>query len=131
MSSARKPYIRPVNGSWWKKSAFYRFYMLREATSLPAVWFGIVLLHGMYALIAGADSWAGFIGFLQQPLVFCANLIALAASLLHSKTWFELAPKAATVIIKGEKLKPAPVIKTLWAAAVAASVVLLLIVFLK
>lgn len=49
-----------------------------------------------------APSWAGYIGFLQNPVVVILNLITLAAALLR-KTWFELAPKAANVIIKGEK----------------------------
>lgn len=31
------------------------------------------------------------------------NLITLAAALLHTKTWFELAPKAANIIVKDEK----------------------------
>ncbi len=32
------------------------------------------------------------------------NLITLAAALLHTKTWFELAPKAANIIVKDEKM---------------------------
>lgn len=103
MTTKRKPYVRPMTSTWWKKLPFYRFYMVREGTAVPAVWFSIVLIYGLFALKHGAESWAGYIGFLQNPVVVILNLITLAAALLHTKTWFELAPKAANVIIKGEK----------------------------
>jgi fumarate reductase subunit C len=95
MTTKRKPYVRPMPSTWWKKLPFYRFYMLREGTAVPTVWFSIVLIYGLFALKHGAESWAGYIGFLQNPVVVILNLITLAAALLHTKTWFELAPKAA------------------------------------
>lgn len=45
----------------------------------------------------------GFVAFLQNPVVVILNIIATAAALLHTKTWFELAPKAANIIVKDEK----------------------------
>ncbi|MDU4093453.1 MAG: fumarate reductase subunit FrdC [Pantoea sp.] len=114
MISKRKPYLAPVSTNWWRQLAFYRFYMLREGTALPALWFSLLLIFGLYALKNGPDSWAHFVAFLQHPVTLLVNLIALAAALLHSKTWFELAPKAANVIIKGEKLPPQPIVIALW-----------------
>lgn len=32
MTTKRKPYVRPMTSTWWKKLPFYRFYMLREGT---------------------------------------------------------------------------------------------------
>jgi fumarate reductase subunit C len=55
------------------------------------------------------------------------NLIVLAAALLHTKTWFELAPKAANIIVKGEKMGPEPVIKGLWAVTILVTVVILFV----
>ena len=37
MTTKRKPYVRPMTSTWWKKLPFYRFYMLREGTAVPAV----------------------------------------------------------------------------------------------
>ena len=91
MTTKRNPYVRPMPSTWWKKLPFYRFYMLREGTAVPTVWFSIVLIYGLFALKHGAESWAGYIGFLQNPIVVILNLITLAAALLHTKTWFELA----------------------------------------
>ena len=55
------------------------------------------------------------------------NLITLAAALLHTKTWFELAPKAANIIVKDEKMGPEPIIKSLWAVTVVATIVILFV----
>ncbi|MNP85205.1 Fumarate reductase subunit C [compost metagenome] len=49
----------------------------------------------------------------------------LAAALLHTKTWFELAPKAANIIVKNEKLGPEPIIKGLWVVTAVVTVVIL------
>ncbi len=82
---------RPPGG---KTLPFYRFYMLREGTAVPAVWFSIELIYGLFALKHGPESWEGFVHFLQNPIVVILNLVTLAAALLHTKTWFDLAPKA-------------------------------------
>ena len=127
MTTKRKPYVRTMTPTWWQKLGFYRFYMLREGTSIPTVWFSIELIYGLFAVKNGPESWAAFVGFLQNPIVVILNLITLAAALLHTKTWFELAPKAANIIVKDEKLGPEPVIKGLWAAAAVVTVVVLFV----
>ena len=108
MTTKRKPYVRPMTSTWWKKLPFYRFYMVREGTAVPTVWFSIVLIYGLFALKHGAESWAGYIGFLQNPVVVILNLITLAAALLHTKTWFELAPKAGGVVYEHGREAAAP-----------------------
>ena len=85
MTTKRKPYVRPMTSTWWKKLPFYRFYMVREGTAVPTVWFSIVLIYGLFALKHGAESWAGYVGFLQNPVVVVLNLITLGAALLHTK----------------------------------------------
>ncbi len=102
MTTKRKPYVRPMTSTWWKKLPFYRFYMLREGTAVPAVWFSIELIFGLFALKM-ARSLGGIRRLLQNPVIVIINLITLAAALLHTKTWFELAPKAANIIVKDEK----------------------------
>ncbi|WPM85167.1 fumarate reductase subunit FrdC [Apirhabdus apintestini] len=114
MTTKRKPYVRPMPSNWWQKLGFYRFYMLREGTAVPGVWFSLLLLCGLFSLKHGPESWANFVGFLQNPIVIILNIIALAAAILHTKTWFELAPKAANIIVKDKKMGPEPVIKGLW-----------------
>lgn len=130
MNSKRKAYHPPVTADWWRKSNFYRFYMLREGTALPALWFSIEMIFGLYALKRGAESWALFVDFLQHPVVLVLNILALAAALLHSKTWFELAPKAATIVIGDKKLSSGPIVKGLWLVMALISFAILAVVLL-
>ncbi|AUG99266.1 fumarate reductase subunit FrdC [Pectobacteriaceae bacterium CE70] len=130
MTTKRKAYVRDMTPTWWKKLGFYRFYMLREGTAVPAVWFSIVLLYGVFSLKAGPEGWAHFVGFLQHPLVLLINIIALLAAVLHTKTWFELAPKASIIVIKDEKMGPEPIIKGLWAVTVVVTLAILAIALL-
>ncbi|MFS2224293.1 fumarate reductase subunit FrdC [Pantoea sp. B65] len=127
MITKRKPYVRSMKRDWWQQLGFYRFYMLREGTAIPALWFSIELIFGLFALKNGAESWAGFVGFLQHPVVLLLNIIALLAALLHSKTWFDLAPKAAIIVIKDQKMGPAPVVTALWAVMLLFTVAVLAI----
>ncbi|HBV40919.1 MAG TPA: fumarate reductase subunit C, partial [Erwinia sp.] len=64
------------------------------------------------------------------PILLLLNLIALAAALLHSKTWFELAPKASIIIIGDKKLPSGPIVKGLWVAMVLISIAILAAVLL-
>ncbi|WP_459177553.1 fumarate reductase subunit FrdC [Ewingella americana] len=125
--SKRKPYVHEMKANWWKKSGFYRFYMLREGTAVPAVWFSLLLLAGLFSLKHGVESWASFVDFLQNPIVMVINLIALLAALLHTKTWFELAPKASIIIVKNQKMGPEPVIGAFWVITVIVTLAILAI----
>ncbi|MGC6388176.1 fumarate reductase subunit FrdC [Ewingella sp. S1.OA.A_B6] len=125
--SKRNAYVREMKSNWWQKSGFYRFYMLREGTAVPAVWFSLLLLAGLFSLKHGAESWVGFVGFLQNPIVMAINLVALLAAILHTKTWFELAPKASIIIVKGQKMGPEPVIGAFWVITVIATLAILAI----
>ena len=70
--SKRKKYVRPMTATWWQKLDFYKAYMVREATSIFAVWFCIVLLYGVLCLASNPVPGLGivdFIGFLRNPIV--------------------------------------------------------------
>lgn len=125
MTTKRNPYCRPVESGWWHSLPFYRFYMLRESTAIPSLWFSLELIFGLFALKHGAESWADYVAFLQHPVTLLLNVLALIAALLHSKTWFDLAPKASIIIVKGEKLPPEPLIKGLWIIMVVLSLAVL------
>ncbi|MGL5768670.1 MAG: fumarate reductase subunit FrdC, partial [Plesiomonas shigelloides] len=82
------------------------------------------------ALRGGVDSWYSFVGFLQNPIVLLLNLIALGMTLLHTATWFNLAPKAQMIIINDEKLPESKIVKALWAVMVAFTIFALAIVLI-
>ena len=118
MASKRKPYIREMDAGWWKKHPFYRFYMLREGTSIFQV---LVSLEFIYCLMAPES----FFSLLGNPIVIILNIVAFLATLLHTKTWFDLAPKAVNVSEKQTGM----MVKGLWAATIAVSAIILLLAF--
>lgn len=125
MTTKRKPYHQPIAANWWLQLGFYRFYMLREATAIPAVWFSLELIYGLFALKKGEQSWLAFVALLQHPVMLLINVLVLAAALLHSKTWFDLAPKAQSLVLGGKKVSPGPIVKGLWAVMILVSLILL------
>ena len=108
--SKRKKYVREITPTWWKSWDFYKFYMLREATAVPTVWFSLVLLYGVICL-GKAD---GFV-------------ISLAALLLHAVTLFDMTGE----VMSGTTGLPAKLIKNaLRGAFVAVTVLALVLVFI-
>ncbi|MGQ0285698.1 fumarate reductase subunit FrdC [Pasteurellaceae bacterium 22721_9_1] len=90
LASKRKKYVREMTPTWWKKVDFYRFYMLREATAIPTVWFCLVLLYGIVCLGKENGMVESFIPFLQNPLVIILNIISLGGLILHAITLFDM-----------------------------------------
>ena len=88
MTTKRKPYVRPMTSTWWKKLPFYRFYMLREGTAVPGVWVRIGLIFGVFAPKKGPGAWGGFVDFFQNPGIVVINPVTLGAALLPPKNWF-------------------------------------------
>ncbi|MEH6651389.1 MAG: fumarate reductase subunit C [Motiliproteus sp.] len=95
--SHRKPYVQQQPASWWLKNRFYRFYMLREATSVPIYLYALVLMWGIYALSRGEAAFADWLAVMQTPAMMAFHLLVLAASLLHAYTWFDLTPKILVI----------------------------------
>ncbi|WP_447894988.1 fumarate reductase subunit C [Vreelandella sp. GE22] len=114
-SSQRLP---PLKRNWWLKHRFFKLYMLREATVLPLVFFLLCLMAGMVALVQGADSWQGWVGFMGSPLVLALNLLALAASLYHAATFFVLFPRVMPLRIAGRSLPDNMIVAGQWAGVV-------------
>ena len=130
--SKRKKYVREVTPTWWKKLDFYKLYMLREATSLFAVWFCIVLLYGVLCL-AGQPQGLGildFIAFLRNPVVVVLNLLTLVATLYHTTTYFIMTPKVMNIIVKNERLPHYVIRNALWATTAVVSIVALILVYI-
>lgn len=76
--------------------------MLREGTAVVQLWFSLLVMYGVYCLKGGPADWAGYVHFLQNPVVVLVNILTLAGTLLHTVTWFQLAPKAVNIVIKDE-----------------------------
>lgn len=130
--SKRKKYVRPMTATWWQKLDFYKAYMVREATSIFAVWFCIVLLYGVLCLASNPVGLGiiDFIGFLRNPIVVFLNIITLIATLYHTATYFVMTPKVMNIIVKNERLPHHVLRNALWAVTAVISVIALILVYM-
>lgn len=126
-ASKRKKYVREVKPTWWKALDFYKFYVLRESSSVPTVWFCLVLFYGLVCLGKGTFATT-FVGFLQNPVVVILNIITLGAVLLNSFTFFGMAPQMMNVIIKNERIDVKLVSRVFWGITAVVSILALILV---
>ncbi|GAB7218668.1 fumarate reductase subunit FrdC [Vibrio comitans] len=126
--SNRKPYVREMKRTWWKDHSFYRFYMLREATVLPLILFTLFITFGLGALVKGPDAWATWLGFMSHPVVIIINILALAGSLFHAHTFFNMMPQVMPMRFKGKAIDKKAIVLAQWAAVAFISLVVLIIV---
>lgn len=127
IESKRKKYVREITPTWWKKLDFYKFYVLRESTAVPTIWFCLVLLYGLISLNNGTFA-TEFVAFLKNPVVFILNIITLGAVLLNSFTFFNMAPQMATIIVKNERLDAKLVSRVFWGITAVISILVLILV---
>ena len=97
-------YRRRVSVWWWLESRSYTGFVLRELTSVFVALFAVLLLWQIRALAHGPDAYARVLARLRSPLFVTLNALALAFVLFHSITWFNLAPKAMVVRLKGKRV---------------------------
>lgn len=95
-------YRQPVPLLWWTRRRSYRRYMLRELSCTFVAWSVIYLLMLVWALGTGRYDW--FLAFSTHPVVIVLNVVTLAFLLLHSVTWFSLAPRAMVIHVRGQRV---------------------------
>lgn len=127
-ASKRKKYVREVKPTWWKALDFYKFYVLRESTSVPTIWFCLVLFYGLACLGKENGFVENFIPFLQNPLVVVLNIITLGAVLLNSFTFFGMALQMMNVIVKNERIDVKLVSRVFWGITAFVSLLALILV---
>jgi fumarate reductase subunit C len=125
--SNRRPYVRPMDGWWWRSDPFFVRYMIREATAVIVVAYALVLLWGAVRLAQGDASYNGWLEALRSPLSLALHAVVLAVFLYHTWSWFSIMPKTMPLILaSGRRLSPAVVTGT----GIAVSAILCLALFL-
>jgi fumarate reductase subunit C len=97
-------YRAPVSTYWWMGSWRYSLFILRELTSVAVAWSVVVTLLLLRALLKGPDAYAHFTHRMQSPLMIALNIIVFCSLLLHTITWFNLAPRAMPVRLGGKRV---------------------------
>jgi len=97
-------YRRRVSTYWWTSQWGYFKFILRELTSVSVAYFVVIMLLQLAALDRGPEAYARFQIWLKTPVAVVLNVIALVFVLFHTITWFNLAPSAMPVRVRGKRL---------------------------
>jgi fumarate reductase subunit C len=97
-------YRRRTSTYWWLKRRGYLTFILRELSSVFIAWFVVYLLLLIDAVKEGAFRYQEFLGWSASPAVLLLNVVSLFFVVFHAVTWFNLAPKAMVVRLRGERV---------------------------
>lgn len=115
---------------WWvKKWSFTRF-ILRELSAVFVGGYAIVLLLIVRAVARGPEAYAQIMEVFRHPASVVIHGVALAFLLLHTVTWFGLAPKAMVVKLGKRRVPPTLIVGMNYAAWIVISAFLVWILIL-
>lgn len=103
------PYRRSMSATWWLTNRAYFLFMVRELTSVFIAAYLVLFLLVLRKLALGRQAYEAYLQFLGRPGMLAFHVVALAAALFHSITWFNLTPNVLVVRV-GEKRVPAVVV---------------------
>ena len=104
-----KWYRHRVSVWWWLKNRSYMTFVVRELTSVFVALFALVMLWQVRSLGQGPEAYERFSARLKSPLFLTLHALALLFVLYHAVTWFNLAPKAIVLRLKGKRVPDAVV----------------------
>jgi succinate dehydrogenase subunit C len=93
-----------VSTYWWAARRSYFAFIMRELSSVFVAWFIVYLLLLVSALRSGPAGYERFLQFAAHPAVVFVNLVTLGFIMLHAITWFNLAPQAMVVKVRGQRV---------------------------
>src|SRR5258708_7699555 len=102
----------------------YLLFILRELTSVAVAWSVVITLLLLRAILNGPDAYVRFTNVLRSPWMIALNGIVFCFLLLHTITWFNLAPRAMPVRVGGRRVPEILVAAPNYALWVVASVVI-------
>ena len=114
-----KEYIRPRGANWWLEKKSYTLFMLRELTAIFVAGYAAFLLVLVYKATEGASEFTAFVAQLNSPISMAVHALALVAVLYHCYTWFSLTPKIAVLWRGEERVDPAVIVGSQYAAWIA------------
>jgi len=91
---SRKPYVRAIGREWLTRHPRYLRYLLRELSCLFIGGWTLMMVWGLARLAQGPEAWAAFLEALRSPASVVLQVLALAFTVYHGVTWFNLTPKA-------------------------------------
>lgn len=99
-----KSYHPRVSTYWWLTRWVYLKFILRESSAVFVAWTVVLTLLQIRALARGPADYAEFQNWLRNPLLLALNAVSLLFVVFHAVTWFNLAPKAMVIRVRGKRL---------------------------
>ena len=97
-------YRRRMSVFWWVGRRSYLIFVLRELSSVFVVWSVVFLLLLVHAVSQGGKQYQQFLNLSSNPWMLALNVVTLAFLVFHAITWFNLAPQAMVVRLRGERV---------------------------
>jgi len=121
---ANPTYVRPM-GAWWRRNAFYRSYMLREASALFVTLYAVVLLVGLARLAQGRAAYDAWRASLATPASIAFHVVVLLFIACHAWTWIAVMPKTMPFVrIGGQRVGDRTIVMLGAAASIVAQAAL-------
>jgi fumarate reductase subunit C len=124
-------YRRRVSVWWWLQNRAYTTFVLRELTSVFVALFAVVLLWQLRALTQGPEAYGRFLARLETPLFLALHVVAFLFVLFHAITWFNLAPKAMVLRVRGRRVPDRVVVGSNYAAWLVLSVIVAAVLLMR
>lgn len=93
-----------VSTYWWLTKWSYMKFVLRELSSIFVAWFVVLTLLQLRCLSQGPEAYARWQEWMRNPFLIAGNVVTLFFVLLHTVTWFNLAPRAMAVRVAGKRV---------------------------
>ena len=97
-------YRRRMSVFWWVGRRSYLVFVLRELSSVFVAWSVVFLLLLIHAVGQGGTQYRHFVHLSGDPWMLALNVVTLAFVLFHALTWFNLAPQAMVVRLRGKRV---------------------------
>jgi fumarate reductase subunit C len=97
-------YRARVSVYWWLGQWRYLKFILRELSSVFVAWFVVLTLLQLRALGTGPEAYARFQHWLRTPGAIALNAVSFFFVIFHTITWFNLAPRAMAIRLRGKRL---------------------------
>ncbi len=106
---------------WWLQRRTYLVFILREVSSIFVAWFVVYLLMLLHAVSQGDASYQEFLSWSGTTGILLLNIVSLLFVVFHAFTWFNLAPQAMVVHLKGKRVPGALIAASNYGAWVVVS----------
>jgi fumarate reductase subunit C len=98
-------WYRPqISVYWWLGQWRYLKFILRELSSVFVGIFVVMTLLQLRALQHGPEAYARFQTWLATPGAIALNLVSFFFVVFHAITWFNLAPHAMALRVRGKRV---------------------------